>query len=115
MWRNGTHYLLALCEGNHCKGGDKGKEFGGGTILVSRFDSTLGDREGTWVVDAILNLPSNLPFEDYAGVDVFENRFIVVISQSSRMLWAGQISPDTWTIEGGKNGGKGPPVWFPSP
>jgi hypothetical protein len=31
--RNSKDYLLALCEGNKCKAGDKGRKPGGGRVL----------------------------------------------------------------------------------
>ena len=42
--RNGETYLLGLCEGNHCKGGDAGRQPGGGRIHVFRRDG----RDAAW-------------------------------------------------------------------
>lgn len=107
MYRNGTQYLLALCEGNGCKGGDEGKTHGKGTILVTRFHPDFflpGGKKGIWLVEDSIQLPSDLPFEDYSGLDVFHES-IAVVSQSSQYLWTGKLSLDSWTIEGGANGG----------
>ena len=95
-----------MCEGNHCKGGDTGKSPGKGTILVLRFDPTFGSREGRWIVDDKIMLPSELPFEDYSGIDVYENRWITVVSQTSRLFWAGQLNQDSWSVEGGSDAGR---------
>mmetsp|Transcript_22727 Transcript_22727/g.29016 ORF Transcript_22727/g.29016 Transcript_22727/m.29016 type:complete len:173 (-) Transcript_22727:44-562(-) len=102
--RNGTHYLLGLCEGNNCEGGNDGKDPGKGTILVLEYDTSAG-LDGNWqVIDQIL-LPEDLPYQDYSGIDVYDNEFIVVVSQSESSLWVGRLDDDNWTIRGGDNGG----------
>ena len=104
VMRNGTRYLLGLCEGNNCEGGDDGKDPGKGTILVLEFDTSTG-LQGNWqVVDQIL-LPEDLPYQDYSGIDVYDNEFIVVVSQSESSMWIGRLDDDNWTIRGGDNAG----------
>jgi len=60
----GRDYLLALCEGNGCHGGKKGKKPGSGRIHVLR-------RGGkTWKPLATIALPKHVKFEDYSAVAV---------------------------------------------
>ncbi|WP_413758830.1 hypothetical protein [Streptomyces sp. MMBL 11-3] len=92
--RSGTGHLLALCEGNRCKGGKKGRRPGGGRIQVFR-------REGErWTRTDTIRLPASLPFEDYSSVSVRDGR-IAVLSQASSALWVGRISPEKWEVDEG--------------
>jgi len=102
--RNGTLYLLGLCEGNNCEGGDNGKNPGNGIILVMVYDPHSGV-EGNWQVVDQIQLPSALPYGDYSGIDVFDNQYIVVVSQSASSMWIGRLDDETWTIRGGDNAG----------
>lgn len=60
--RGGTDLLLALCEGNRCRGGKRGRQPGGGRIHV------LGERGTSWQPIARIKLPRTLDFEDYSAV-----------------------------------------------
>jgi hypothetical protein len=91
-WR-GKNYLLALCEGNRCKTGRKGKKPGGGRIHVL-------ERSGTvWQPVARIKLPRHVKFEDYSAVALRGNR-IAVISQQTSRLWIGELARSDWTIRG---------------
>ncbi|MFI1675544.1 hypothetical protein [Streptomyces sp. NPDC020607] len=93
--RSGTGHLLALCEGNLCAGGKKGRTPGGGRIQVFR-------REGKrWTNTATIRLPKSLPFEDYSSVSVRDGR-IAVLSQASSALWVGRIDTKKWEVDEGK-------------
>ncbi|MFH8489503.1 hypothetical protein [Streptomyces longisporoflavus] len=92
--RSGTGYLLALCEGNRCAGGKKGRTPGGGRIQVFR----RGGKR--WINTATIRLPESLPFEDYAGVSVRDGR-IAVLSQASSALWVGRIDTKKWQVDEG--------------
>ncbi|MEU5689365.1 hypothetical protein DEJ48_34230 [Streptomyces venezuelae] len=92
--RSGTGHLLALCEGNWCAGGKKGRTPGGGRIQVFRRD---GKR---WSNTATIRLPKSLPFEDYSGVSVRDGR-IAVLSQASSALWVGRIDTKKWEVDEG--------------
>ena len=35
------HFLLALCEGNHCSGGHRGRDRGNGRILLAQLHSNV--------------------------------------------------------------------------
>jgi uncharacterized protein YjiK len=91
-WR-GREYLLALCEGNRCRGGRKGRKRGGGRIHV------LQKRGALWRSAALIKLPRRAAFEDYSAVALRGNR-IAVISQRDSRLWLGVLRRGTWTIAG---------------
>jgi hypothetical protein len=89
--RDGQAYLLGLCEGNRCKGGDAGRVPGGGRIHVFR----RGQRD--WDRVARIRLPETVLFRDYSGIAVAGDR-IAVVSQESSALWLGRLAPDSWQI-----------------
>jgi hypothetical protein len=90
---NGRDYLLALCEGNRCRSGRKGRKPGGGRIHV------LEKRAGGWRSAARIKLPRRAAFEDYSAIDLRGNR-VAVVSQQTSQLWLGVLRPRDWTIAG---------------
>ena len=91
-WK-GRDHLLALCEGNRCRGGRKGKKPGGGRIQVlQRFGAM-------WKPIATIALPPHVKFEDYSAVSL-RGRRIAVISQQTSRLWIGTLRFGDWTIAG---------------
>ena len=91
-WR-GHDYLLALCEGNKCRAGKKGRRPGGGRIQVL-------ERSGkVWRPVATIKLPRRVKFEDYSAVAI-RGRRIAVISQQTSRLWLGELRRSDWTIAG---------------
>lgn len=91
-WR-GHDYLLALCEGNRCRAGKKGRRPGGGRIQVL-------ERSGkVWRAVATIKLPRGVEFEDYSALAVRGERIAVASQQTSR-LWLGQLRRGDWTIAG---------------
>jgi hypothetical protein len=91
-WR-GRDYLLALCEGNRCKAGRKGRKPGGGRIHV------LQKKGAGWQPVARIKLPRRVMFEDYSALAVRGER-IAVISQTTSQLWVGTLRRSDWTIAG---------------
>lgn len=91
-WR-GRDYLLALCEGNRCRAGKKGRRPGGGRIQV------LERRGKVWGKVATIKLPPSVTFEDYSALAIRGERIAVVSQQTSR-LWVGTLRRRDWTIEG---------------
>jgi len=89
----GQHFLLALCEGNNCRGGRKSRKGGRGRIHV------LQQRGGIWKPVARIKLPRHVKFKDYAGMAVKGDR-IAVVSQESSRLWLGRFRSGEWTING---------------
>jgi hypothetical protein len=91
-WR-GRDYLLALCEGNRCRAGRRGRRPGGGRIQVLQ-------RAGkVWRPVASIALPTSVKFEDYSAVSLRGARIAVVSQQTSR-LWIGTLRFRDWTIVG---------------
>ncbi|HXG55846.1 MAG TPA: hypothetical protein VNJ03_10745 [Vicinamibacterales bacterium] len=89
----GRDYLLALCEGNRCRGGRKGRKPGGGRIQVLQRAGTV------WKPVASIALPPSVTFQDYAAVSVRGAR-IAVVSQCTSRLWIGTLRFRDWTIQG---------------
>ena len=91
-WR-GHDYLLALCEGNRCRAGKKGRRPGGGRIQV------LERRGKVWGLVATIKLPRRVKFEDYSALAIRGER-IAVASQRTSRLWLGKLRRKDWTIAG---------------
>ena len=89
----GQHFLLALCEGNGCRGGRKSKKGGRGLIHVLQRRGTI------WKPVERIKLPRQVKFKDYAGLAVRGNQ-IAVVSQESSRLWVGRFRPRQWSISG---------------
>ncbi len=84
--RNGRTCLLAMCEGNRCRGGSAGRRPGGGRIQVF----TEEGPRGGWVHTGTIKLPRTLEFEDYSGISLVGDR-LAVVSQASSALWVGRL------------------------
>jgi hypothetical protein len=89
----GEEFLLALCEGNACRGGRKSKERGRGRIEV------LQRRGRMWHPVDRIKLPRHLGFKDYAGLS-FRGGRLAVVSQESSRVWIGRLRVTDWKIEG---------------
>jgi hypothetical protein len=72
--RNRQDYLLALCEGNKCKCGSKGRKPGGGRVHVFEREKKRWAHAGT------IALPASLPFVDYSGMSI-DNGRVAIVSQ----------------------------------
>jgi hypothetical protein len=88
--RNNQDYLLALCEGNKCKCGDKGRKPGGGRVQV------FEKRRKRWRHSRAISLPAAIPFVDYSGMSL-DNGCVAIVSQVNSMLWVGQFDEAGWT------------------
>jgi hypothetical protein len=88
--RDNQDYLLALCEGNKCKCGDKGRKPGGGRVQV--FEKS----RKRWLHAATIALPASLPFVDYSGMSI-DNGWVAIASQVNSMLWVGRFDEAGWT------------------
>jgi hypothetical protein len=89
----GKDYLLALCEGNRCRSGRRGRKTGGGRMHV------LARKESMWEPIATIKLPRRVKFEDYSAVSLRGDR-IAVISQMNSRLWIGRLRRGRWTVAG---------------
>jgi hypothetical protein len=87
--RDETDYLLALCEGNNCKCGAKGRKPGRGRIQV------FSKSKKRWQHARTIALPSSLPFVDYSGMSI-DGEKMAVVSQENSMLWVGRFDEAGW-------------------
>lgn len=97
LHHNGTTYLLALCEGNGCKAGKKGKKVGGGTIKV------FEKKKKKWKLAHTISLPKTLQFIDYSGLDIRADNALAITSQESSALWIGKLDVENWQVIGDGN------------
>jgi hypothetical protein len=91
--RSGELTLVALCEGNRCRGGRKGERPGGGRLHVFRPAADTCEHL------AAVRLPSRVPFIDYSSLAVHGDQ-IAVLSQRSSALWVGAFRPGGWEFAG---------------
>jgi hypothetical protein len=87
--RDDMDYLLALCEGNKCKGGEKGRQPGGGRVQV------FEKKKKSWEHTRTITLPTVLPYVDYSGMSI-DNGRVAIVSQVNSMLWVGQFDEVGW-------------------
>jgi hypothetical protein len=87
--RDGNDYLLALCEGNKCKCGKKGRKPGGGRVQL------FEKRKKYWRHYGTIALPICVPFVDYSGMSVDRGR-VAIVSQVNSLLWVGQFNEADW-------------------
>jgi hypothetical protein len=87
--RDGKDCLLALCEGNKCRSGKKGRKPGGGR--VQQFEK----KRKCWRHTGTIALPDAVPFVDYSGMSV-DNGRVVVVSQVNSLLWVGTFDEVNW-------------------
>ncbi|MGK7877106.1 MAG: hypothetical protein AB4426_28580 [Xenococcaceae cyanobacterium] len=96
VYQDGNEYLLALCEGNRCKGGKKGRKPGGGRIQV------LQKAADHWKKIETIKIPKAVQFEDYSALSIMDNR-VAVVSQASSKLWLGKFRDSGWDfVDDGK-------------
>jgi len=88
--RNSKDYLLALCEGNKCRGGHKGRKPGGGRVLLFK------KKKKCWLHSRTIKLPQSLPFVDYSGMSIDGGR-VAIVSQVNSMLWIGHLDEAEWS------------------
>jgi hypothetical protein len=88
--RDDTDYVLALCEGNNCQCGKKGKKPGGGRMQL------FEKRKKRWRRTRAIALPTSVTFVDYSGMSIDRGR-AAVVSQENSMLWVGQFDQTEWT------------------
>jgi len=100
---DGVLYVLGLCEGNHCKEGDEGKDKGNGRVVVMARAEVAGD-DGVpgfdcyWKTVTTLHIPKEADFQDYSAISLHRKTGKVVISsQENSQVWLG-------TLEGGNDG-----------
>jgi hypothetical protein len=87
--RDDRDYVLALCEGNKCKCGSKGREPGGGRMQV------FEKKKRHWAHRGTIALPAAVPFVDYSGMGLDRGR-VAIVSQVNSMLWVGRFDEASW-------------------
>jgi hypothetical protein len=97
----GDLLLLALCEGNHCEGGDEGKDSGHGLIQVFK------KKKKFWKHIGKIKLPEEVDFEDYADISI-RGKHVAIVSQACSALWVGKVD-----LSSSKISGKGQVYRFP--
>jgi hypothetical protein len=88
--RDDKDCLMALCEGNKCKCGVKGRKPGGGRVQV------FEKKRKRWLHSRAIALPTTLPFVDYSGMSL-DNGRVAIVSQVNSMLWVGEFDEVGWT------------------
>jgi hypothetical protein len=88
--RDETDYLLALCEGNQCKCGARGRKPGGGRVQVFK------KKRRRWAHTDTIALPDTLPFVDYSGMSI-DRGWVAIVSQVNSMLWVGRFDEASWS------------------
>jgi len=94
--------LLGLCEGNHCVGGEKGRDRGNGRIVVSNLHR-YKDGSCVWEPSSIINIPSSADFQDYSGMAIHPgSQKIAILSQEDAAIYVANFDVDTlsFTDEG---------------
>lgn len=89
--RGARLHLLAVSEANGNRAGRRGRRPGSGLVHV------LTESDGRWVAEDRIHLPEQLPFRDYSGLSVRDDR-ICVVSQESSALWAGRLGVSSWSV-----------------
>ena len=87
--RDGQDYVLALCEGNKCKSGRKGRRPGGGRVQLFKKKKRIWSHVGT------IKLPKSVQFTDYSAMSIDGHR-VAVVSQEDAMLWVGTFHEGEW-------------------
>ena len=88
--RENRDYVLALCEGNKCRSGRKGREPGGGRIQL------FEKKKKHWSHVDRIKLPKSVLFQDYAGMSI-EGQRVAIVSQQDSLLWIGEFEEAKWS------------------
>lgn len=100
----GAGRALALCEGNRCSGGARGRDPGHGRLVVLTY-TPAGGAPCAWTVDKLLALPSDAYFTDYAGLALRRAgngdgaSILAVLSQTDAALWVGRFNASSLEFE----------------
>ena len=93
QYKNNKKYLFTLCEGNKCKKSDK---VGNGVIHIFKLE------KDNYRYFQKLKIPKIADFEDYSGLDIFNDK-IAIVSQTTSSLWLSDIKfkNGEWRIKKG--------------
>jgi len=94
----GEMIVLALCEGNFCEGGERGRTPGNGRLVVlSKHSNVVLHGKSypcLWQTEKVIHMPSEISFVDYSTIALRGNR-VAIASQESSKVWIGHINFDT--------------------
>lgn len=88
-------FLLGLCEGNHCQGGEEGRDKGNGRIIVSELQ---WQKDGVCVWEPVktIHVPASAYFLDYAAMAYnYETEKLAILSQEESEIWVGDFHGDS--------------------
>ena len=88
--RDNRDYVLALCEGNKCKSGRKGRKPGGGRVQL------FEKKKKRWSHVGRIKLPKSVLFQDYSAMSI-ENQRVAIVSQEDSRLWIGVFDEAAWS------------------
>jgi len=91
--RDRQDYVLALCEGNKCKSGRRGRQPGDGRVQLFK------KKKRRWSHVDTIKLPKSVEFEDYSAMSIHGSR-VVVVSQENSRLWVGVFDEAAWSWRG---------------
>ena len=92
--QEGREYILALCEGNSCTGGDKGEDPGHGRIILAQYQPG----NCTWTTVKVIHVPETAFFKDYSGLAIRGDR-VAIVSQENSALWVGHFDWRTLSFD----------------
>ncbi|KAG8460034.1 hypothetical protein KFE25_014179 [Diacronema lutheri] len=97
-------YLLAICEGNRCLGGEDGRQVGGGRIVMMEKRHPPSDAPDSnssrcqWVTAGVLHVPPTAAFMDYSAIalrpafDGSTDWAVAISSQENAAVWLGRLT-----------------------
>ena len=97
---DGQLYILGLCEGNHCKEGDAGKDKGNGKVVIMQINEEVSDEQKSLGFQCVLrtrrtmSVPESAFFQDYSALSINENGDVAITSQEESQLWIGKLKLD---------------------
>lgn len=87
-------WLLGMCEGNHCEGGETGKDQGNGRILAAQL-KWLDDGSCVWEPSKTIAVPEGAYFTDYSAMAYnYETQKMAILSQEDSAIWIGDFIGD---------------------
>lgn len=90
--KEGTSLLVGLCEGNYCAGDEKGRKAGNGRLVVMK--RVMQDGACIYETVDVVNLPSEVAFEDYSAIAIWNETTVAIASQQNSAIFIGELDLD---------------------
>lgn len=90
--KQGESLLVGLCEGNNCMGGSEGREAGNGRLVVMR--RVMRGGECRYETVEIVKLPTEVNFQDYSAIAVWDETTVAIASQENAAVFIGTLDLD---------------------